>query len=194
MREQIKIKEPFYEKQDFKYRKYLNVKSNTCTKQRTHLKLIMMNTGSSHSLEKHLIENETMTNPDSALDQIKKVIINFGMDYERVIILSDFRWVKNYPSFYESKKLEKRGIKIFIFDRDRESNFENMFIQGVPVICARVINYNLKELILNVLKKLRKKMIFGYKKPHTDWGHYHLLSPNHYIQQLWVDKVVQIVN
>lgn len=92
MKNDFKITGLFYELNDFKFRKYLNIVRKNSNTENPDLMIVMMNPGSSRPLkEENYLNTESEAIPDRTQDQIMRLMNNCSFNYARILNLSDLR-------------------------------------------------------------------------------------------------------
>jgi len=172
------VKGLFYQIDEFKFRKYLDIKRKGAERSKIDLMVVMMNPGSSRPVDN--IDNntkETIAVPDKTQDQIMRVMEHTGFNHARILNLSDLREPKS-PVFYEKLiTLKNKGIPHSIFDSERKSEFDKLFDHTVPVIIGWGVNIKLRKLAYQALAIINSKNIIGIKKEQKDYAFYHPLPP-----------------
>ena len=151
-----------------------------------------MNPGSSKP--KNGIENgdkETEAVPDNTQDQIMRIMLNCGFNYARILNLSDLRQPKSKLFYDELITLKQHKIFHSIFDNKRKNEFENLFIENIPIILAWGVNSKLKVLTEIAMKKLMSKKLIGIKKEGHENAYYHPLPQNNNKQKEWVFEMTK---
>jgi hypothetical protein len=86
-------------------------------------------------------------------------------------------------------ELESKSITHSIFDENRQDDFNQLWINNVPVIYGWGVSANLKPLALKAIAANNTSNTFGILKPNTTWAYYHPLPPIHSKQVDWVDFI-----
>lgn len=190
MKIQFTISGFYYEVQGIKFRKYLDIKTVNSGCKIPDLMVVMMNPGSSKPLD--AIDNntkESLAIPDNTQSQIMKVMLNCNLQYARVLNLSDLREANSSKFYSKLKELEHKGISHSIFDKDRQDDFNQLWVNNVPVIFGWGVSVNLIPLALKAMVACKASNPFGILKANTDWAFYHPLPPIHNKQLEWVTAV-----
>lgn len=190
MKNQFKITGLFYEIQGYKFRKYLDIKKVKSALKSPDIQVIMMNPGSSRSIDgidNNTVESEAV--PDNTQSQIMKVMLNAGLEYARVLNLSDIREPKSNVFYKKMAELEAKGIAHSIFDDSRKEDFNNLWTPNIPVIYGFGVSIHLKPLALKAILVCNTSNTYGILKPNTTWAYYHPLPPIYSKQVVWVDSV-----
>lgn len=190
MKNQFKITGFYYEVQGYKFRKYLDIKKTKSGCKSPDLMIIMMNPGSSRPLDG--IENntkESLAIPDNTQNQIMKVMLNCNLQYARVLNLSDLREAKSSIFYNKIFELENEGIPHSIFDKNRQDDFNQLWVNNIPVIFGWGVSDNLKPLALRAIAACKASNPYGILKASTNWAFYHPLPPIHKKQLEWVETV-----
>lgn len=190
MKRQFTITGFYYEDQGIKFRKYLDIKTINSGRKNPDLMVIMMNPGSSEPIDG--IENntkESLAIPDNTQSQIMKVMLNCNLQYTRVLNLSDLREAKSNIFYDEIIELERKGIPHSIFDKNRQDDFNQLWVNNVPVIFGWGVSLNLMPLALKAMEACNASNPYGILKSSTNWAFYHPLPPVHKKQMEWVEAV-----
>ena len=118
----------FYEKEQFGFRKFLNIIRKSSTIKTPDLMVIMMNPGSSRQEKEYanIFNKEVPTIPDNTQDQIMKVMNNLELNYARILNLSDLRESKSKILYEKIELLKSINIAHSIFDDRRTADFKNI--------------------------------------------------------------------
>ncbi|GGK37895.1 MULTISPECIES: DUF1643 domain-containing protein [Flavobacteriaceae] len=192
MKKQFKVTGFYYEELGFKFRKYLDIKTVDTDIRTPDLMVIMMNPGSSRPVDG--IDNNTKESsaiPDRTQDQIMKVMLNSNLQYARILNLSDLREAKSNIFYNKIIDLENKGISHSIFDENRQEDFNQLWINNVPVIFGWGVNDHLKPLALKAMKSCNASNPYGILKANTNWAYYHPLPQIYSKQQEWVSVITQ---
>jgi hypothetical protein len=190
MKTQFKITGFYYDVQGIKFRKYLDIKTIKSGCKIPDLIVVMMNPGSSKPVDG--IENntkESLAIPDNTQSQIMKVMLNCNLQYARVLNLSDLREANSAAFYKKLKNLNRMGISHSIFDKNRQDDFNQLWVNDVPVIFGWGVSVNLKALALNAMETCSDFNPCGILKANTDWAFYHPLPPIHSKQLEWVTVI-----
>lgn len=187
MKTQFTITGFYYEVQGIKFRKYLDIKTINSGHKNPDLMVIMMNPGSSKPIDG--IENntkESLAIPDNTQSQIMKVMLNCNLQYARVLNLSDLREANSSIFYKKIIELERKGIPHSIFDKNRQHDFDQLWVNNVPVIFGWGVSVNLMPLALKAMVACDSSNPYGILKASTNWAFYHPLPPVHNKQLEWV--------
>ncbi len=190
MRNQFQITGLYYEELGFKFRKYLNIKKIDCDRAIPDLLVVMMNPGSSRPEDGN--ENNTVESiaiPDNTQSQIMKVMLNAGFEFARVLNLSDLREPKSNEFYKKMAELDSKGISHSIFDINRQDDFNQLWVNNVPVIYGWGVNDYLKPLALKAMDACNVALPFGLQKLSYPWAFYHPLPPVYKKQLEWVEEI-----
>jgi hypothetical protein len=190
MKTRFKITGFYYEVQGIKFRKYLDIKTINSGCKIPDLMVVMMNPGSSEPIDG--IENntkESLAIPDNTQSQIMKVMLNCNLQYARVLNLSDLREAKSSIFYDKIKELKRKGISHSIFDQNRQDDFDQLWVNNVPVIFGWGVSVNLMPLALKAMVACDASNPYGILKASTNWAFYHPLPPVHNKQLEWVTAV-----
>lgn len=191
MKEDFKITGLFYEKEGFKFRKFLNIIKNDTNCKIPDLMVVMMNPGSSRPLNGiNSFNEETETVPDRTQGQIMKLMINCGYNYARILNLSDFREPKSGIFYSKLEQLKEINIHHSIFSDDREEDFNTLFVKDIPVILAWGVNNNLFDLAAIAIARIGSEVkSIGIRKEGENFAYYHPLPQNYGKQKEWVQTI-----
>ncbi len=190
MKDKFEVIGLFYTINDYKFRKYLDIKLKTSKKTNPDLMVVMMNPGSSYPVDKN--DNNTKPSvavPDRTQDQIMKVMRKASFEYARILNLSDLR-TPNSKELYAFIKSEKsKDIPHTIFGSKRKKDFNSLFIKDVPIIYAWGVNSSLTELAKLAIYKIKHPCPIGLKKDSEKYAYYHPLPRTSNKQAEWVEMV-----
>jgi len=192
MKTQFKITGLYYELQGYKFRKYLDIKKIKTTRKTPDLMVVMMNPGSSRAIDgidNNTVESEAV--PDNTQSQIMKVMLKAGLEYARVLNLSDLREPKSNEFYKKMVELESKGIAHSIFDDSRKEDLNRLWTPNIPVIYGFGVSIHLKPLALKAILVCNTSNPYGILKPNTTWAYYHPLPPIHSKQVDWVDSITK---
>lgn len=195
MKNKFKITGLYYEVQDFKLRKYLNIRRKNSLIERPDIMVIMMNPGGSKpvdGIDNNILESEAI--PDRTQDQIMKVMIACKLEYARVLNLTDIREPKSQKMFLKAREMDQKSIPHSILDPRRRKEFNSLFAKGVPVLFAWGVSKNLQELAEQAIKTINIDNPIGLNKEGVDWAYYHPLPQNFQKQDEWVDNIIEAYN
>lgn len=149
-----------------------------------------MNPGSSYPLDR--IDNNQMAgraHPDPTQDQIMAVMNNTGLNYARILNLSDARQPTSgeFYKFLNSK--DGKTLPHSVFHKSRDAELSSLFQYNVPVIFGWGVNSNLETLARIAINKLSVTKPFGMNKSGVDWAYYHPRQRIHSKQAEWVNVV-----
>lgn len=192
MKNQFKVTGFYYEKLGFKFRKYLDIKKVDTDIITPDLAVIMMNPGSSRPVNG--IDNnteESIAIPDRTQDQIMKVMLNSNLQYARILNLSDLREAKSNVFYTRIIEMENKGISHSVFDENRQDDFNQLWVNNVPVIFGWGVNDHLKPLALKAIAACNTSNPYGILKHNTKWAYYHPLPQIYVKQQEWVNIITK---
>ncbi len=183
----------FYNKAEYSFRKFLNIKRKNSEAEIPDLMVIMMNPGSSRQLKGYedVLEKVVPTIPDNTQDQIMRVMNNLSLNFARVLNLSDMRETKCTVLYQKIEKIKNTDIVHSIFDERRKKDFKSLFVKGVPVICAWGVNEKLSDLAQMALKSIKNAKIAGIQKEGMPYAYYHPLPQNFNKQKEWVVEITK---
>lgn len=180
----------FYESNEYKLRKYLDIKrvgTGLCI---PDLMVVMMNPGSSFPLDG--IDNNSVVSeaePDNTQQQIMKVMNAASFDYARVLNLSDLRTPDSSELYRFLKSDESNSVDHSIFSLSRKAELNRLFVKDTPVIFGWGVNRALVPLAKLAIETLCIGNPLGMLKLNTKYSYYHPL-PRIYAKQLeWVQHV-----
>lgn len=190
MKNQFKITGLYYEELGFKFRKYLNIKRTDTKCVTPDLMVVMMNPGSSRPVDGN--ENNTVESiaiPDNTQSQIMKVMVNCNLQYARILNLSDLREAKSGIFYNRIIELKNKGISHSVFDKNRQDDFNKLWVPNIPVIYGFGVSDNLKPLALKAIAACNASNPYGILKPNSTWKYYHPLPPVYSKQVDWVNAI-----
>ncbi len=193
MRENFKITGLFYQKAGYNFRKFLNIIRNDTNRKIPDLMVVMMNPGSSRPFdgnENSFIETEAI--PDKTQDQIMKIMNECGFDFARILNLSDLREAKSSVFYKKIEELNTKKISHSIFDMERNDDFQDLFVQNVPVIFAWGVNKYLFKLAKMAIERVGSVNPIGLRKNSFEFAYYHPLPRFKNEREEWVDKIIKI--
>ncbi|RLA75143.1 MAG: hypothetical protein DRG11_02220 [Epsilonproteobacteria bacterium] len=177
----------YYIHQNLLCRKFLDIKRKKEKIYKPDLMVIMMNPGSSKPIDGNNNAQTTIkAKPDNTQYQIIKLMNICELDYTRVLNLSDIRESKSKKFF---KVLEKLDLSHSIFYNNRDKDFKELFVYGVPVIFAWGVDTKLQILAYMAIKKINSSNPVGILKNGSDFAYYHPLPQNSNKQKLWIQTV-----
>ena len=190
MRDYFDIQGYFYKIDEYKCRKYLDIKIADTEIIVPDLMVVMMNPGSSYPVN-GIDDNcvSTKAEPDKTQDQIMKVMVSCNYKYARVLNLSDLRTPNSNELYKFIKSKESKAISHSIFQDSRKEDLESLYIKHMPVIYGWGVNDALTELAKSAIKKINHPNPAGLKKDGTDYAYYHPLPRIHKKQIEWVEKI-----
>ena len=151
--------------------------------------VVMMNPGSSHPLND--VDDDNILTPtyaDPTQLQVMAVMENVGIQFARILNLSDLRNPKS-SEFYS--ELDKRDdLTHSIFHESRTDDFNSFFIRDVPIILAWGVNFKLNRLATLAVERIPKSSVLLGK--HKDGNFYYHARP-HLVssQKEWVSCITQ---
>ncbi|WP_165732387.1 DUF1643 domain-containing protein [Polaribacter sp. 20A6] len=190
MKKQFKITGFYYTEQEFKFRKYLDIKNIGSSLTTPDLMVIMMNPGGSKPIDG--VDNgciDTLAVPDRTQDQIMQVMLNCGFGFARVLNLSDLREPKSSTFYKQIPELDSKGIPHSIFDENRQFDFDQLWVKNVPVIYGWGVNYHLKPLALKAIAASSGSNTYGILKLGKESAYYHPLPRTSGKQLEWVKEL-----
>lgn len=193
MKDKFNITGYFYTIDDLKFRKYLNIKLKTSSKEKPDLMVIMMNPGSSYPINK--IDNfrdETETKPDNTQDQIMSVMDVLNFEYARILNLSDIRISQSQQFYKFLDDINTKNTNHSIFDDARINEFEELFQKEVPVILAWGVHKKLNKLAKKAYEKIGNSKIYGIAKGNENIEFYHPLPRMKKDRDAWVGKIITL--
>jgi len=194
MRENFNITGLFYKKNGYNFRKFLNIVRKESSQNTPDLMVIMMNPGSSKPLDGNEDNNsETIAIPDNTQGQIMRVMNRCSFDYARILNLSDLREPKSSVFYKKVDELKRKKISHSIFDKERNSDYEKLFVKNVPVIFAWGVNENLFGLAKMAIELIGKITPIGINKNGYEYAYYHPLPQNYKKQKEWVNEITEMI-
>ncbi|MEM8562766.1 MAG: DUF1643 domain-containing protein [Pseudomonadota bacterium] len=194
----------FYVESGYQFRSYLDVKKRPGWLRRKlrrmkprfgsghpDLMVVMMNPGASSPLEGGDDGRAPHpASPDLTQKQIVKLMAQCGLDYARIVNLSDLRYPNSIDFLSELRPVDTAGIAHSIFDRARSEEFQQVFTQTVPVVLAWGVDERLRPLARRALDQIRSPRRLGHKKGGNDWAYYHARARGK-DPQIWVDEIAR---
>ncbi|WP_426065231.1 hypothetical protein [Flavobacterium sp. DSP2-3-1] len=194
MREDFNVTGLFYEIQEYKFRKFLNIVKKDSNCQIPDLMVVMMNPGGSRPINGYDdYEIETETIPDRTQDQIMVLMNNCKFNYARILNLSDFREPQSRKFYNQMDDFEIKNIHHSIFCEERKEDFNKLFIKDIPVIFAWGVNRNLFELAALAKERIGLVNVSGLKKEGEEYAYYHPLPQNYNKQKEWVINITETI-
>ncbi|MGD9969366.1 MAG: hypothetical protein AB7S65_02845 [Sulfuricurvum sp.] len=190
MRDDFEIVGFFYETSGHKCRKYLDIKRKKSKQSSPDLMVVMMNPGSSSPLDK--IDNNCMPSvavPDNTQDQIMSVMDNCSFDYARIMNLSDLRTPDSKKLYQFLKSSVSNSFPHSIFNPERRTELDNLFIKGVPLIYGWGVNSILLDLAKLAVETISHPRPVGIRKVGTTYSYYHPLPRVHKDRVKWVENI-----
>ncbi len=180
----------FYEVSGYKFRKFLDIKAKDSKLENPDLMIVMMNPGSSYPIDgKDNSRFAVATEPDRTQLQIITVMKRAGFNYARILNLSDKRESKSNIFYNFLKSEESKKIPHSIFFKSRRKDFENLFVNKTPIICAWGVNSCLSGLASMAIERLCQANIIGIRKQSNEYAYYHPLPRVHQKQIEWANKI-----
>ena len=192
MKENFDITGYFYQIENLKCRKYLNIRKKNSEIQVPDLMVVMMNPGKSKPING--IDDgkqETQTIPDQTQDQIMRVMESCGFEYSRILNLSDVRITPSGAFYKMLPDLRKNEIAHSIFDKKRDKDFKELFVDNIPTIFAWGVGDDLKELAKTAIDRIGIDKPIGLNKMDKNYAFYHPLPRNYNDQIKWVDGITE---
>jgi hypothetical protein len=160
------------------------------------LLVIMMNPGSSKPTDESKVTSWAMgaekklvpTQPDTTQYQIMRLMDKVGLNFARIINLSDLRTPKS-SIFYQKASTYRSDSKHSIFNEARSKELRNLFENNVPLVCAWGLSRALLPLVQLASPALSKLTLHGLKGSDKDLLFRHPLPQNWNQQKEWVEKV-----
>jgi hypothetical protein len=118
-----------------------------------------------------------------------KVMLNCNLQYAPVLNLSDILEAKRNVLSTKIKDMENAGISHSIFYKNRQDDFNQLWVNTATVIYGWGVSIKLKPLALNAIAACNTPTPYGILKANTNWVYYHLLPHIHSKQQEWVEEV-----
>jgi hypothetical protein len=180
----------YYTLDNYKFRKFLDIKHVNTNLNSPDIMVVMMNPGSS----KPVNDNDngctlTVAIPDRTQDQIMKVMLNTGYQYARILNLSDLRTPDSNELYQFLRSKEVDSIPHSIFCSERAQDFNALFISNIPIIYGWGVNASLQDLAEQALVMIDANKPSGVLKKNTLWAYYHPLPPVYSKQAAWVNQV-----
>ena len=190
MKEEFGIRGCFYELAGLNCRKFLDIKRRRSSIKKPDLLAVMMNPGNSKPVDgRYEDDRVTEAKPDRTQMQIMRVMNNTGLDYCRIINLTDIQETKSKTLFEILEKPKTKRIAHSIFDPKRQEEFNNLYPKNRLTLLAWGVHDALTELAQMALDRIGKEKIYGLQKGGTETAYYHPLPPSYYKQQQWVHQI-----
>ena len=195
IRDNFVIEGYYYTFENHKFRKFLDIKSNTTNINSPDLMVIMMNPGGSRPNNGE-DNSRTLTPaiPDKTQDKIMRVMQNTGYQYARILNLSDLRTPDSNKLYKFLRTNDSNSIAHSIFCTERRDDFNTLFTPNVPVIFAWGVNVVLQPLAEDVIQLINHQSPCGMLKENTLWAYYHPLPPNYQKQEAWIEAISNQLN
>lgn len=206
MRDKFIVTAFYYNQDNFKFRRYLEIKRKSIadTEIENDLNVIMMNPGSSSPLNRLEDENEYLNkfveaHPDPTQHQIMQVMENCDLNYARVVNLSDIREPKS-SAFYNLLKSDLQNVTHSIFQVENEDYLKSYFNPKAHFILGWGVNTKLKPLAKSAIERLNQIYgneikICGWQHPNNSLAYYHPYPRTNQAKLKWRDIITnQILN
>ena len=180
----------YYKEGKYLFRKYLNIRAKNYKGSFPDLMVIMMNPGSSEPTNGD--DNgriETEAKPDLTQNQIIRAMEDSNFKYARVLNLSDLREPKSSQFYRKINPMSADGIYHSIFGENRNQDFSDLYVKGIPVIYAWGVNKKLMSLAKRALETTRTENSIGWNKPRYDFAYYHPLPRSYKKQREWSETI-----
>lgn len=179
-----------------KCRSLLEIKRKNRTTDSSDLLIIMMNPGSSKPIEENNVSHWVIgtpkklipTLPDTTQYQIMRVMDKVGLNYAKIINLSDLRTSKS-AVFYQKVATYSTDHSHSIFDDTREREIIELLKLDIPIVCAWGLSRDLLPLVNLVSPKLVRYPIHGLKGNEEDFLFRHPLPQRWNLQKEWIEKI-----
>jgi len=186
----------FYKKEDYTFRKLLNIIKKSSKSTTPDLMVIMMNPGSSHpegtkgykEIPEDLFDKMVPTVPDNTQDQIMRLMLACNFKYARIINLSDLCESKSNCFYSKLKDLNLYNISHSIFYDERKLELEKLMELKVKLIVAWGVNKSIKDLAEKAIGKIGLPKI-GLNKENIEWAYYHPLPRSIQKKKEWVKEI-----
>ena len=194
VRSEFEIQGFFYKIENYKCRKFLNIKRKSSDRRSPDLMVVMMNPGSSCPLDGIDNNNSPVdAKPDNTQDQIMKVMRIAEFEYARVLNLSDLRTPKSNEFYDFIKSNESKLFAHSIFAQNRINDFSEQYVKGVPVIFGWGVNPILADLAKQAIERINHLNPAGLKKEDLDYAYYHPLPRINDKKIEWVEKITKML-
>jgi len=195
LKDKFDIQGYFYKIQEYKCRKYLDIKNKYYKVGKPDLMIVMMNPGSSYPVDGN-DDNciATQAKPDNTQNQIMKIMENCGYKFSRVLNLSDLRTPNSNELYKFIGSVDSNKIRHSIFCDERKENLDSLYVKNVPVIYGWGVNAALAGLAKLAIKKINSPNPIGLKKHGSDYAYYHPLPRVDRKKQIeWVEKITEML-
>ena len=194
VRSEFEIKGLFYKIDNYKCRKFLDIKRKSSDRRTPDLMVVMMNPGSSYPLDG--IDNNHSpvdAKPDDTQDQIMKAMCIASFEYARILNLSDLRTPKSNKFYDFIRSNESKLLEHSIFAQNRINDFSEQYVKGVPVIFGWGVNPILADLAKQAIERINHPNPAGLKKEDLDYSYYHPLPRINDKKIEWVEKIAKML-
>lgn len=189
----------FYNQEELKFRRFLDIKRKGIDSQESDLNVIMMNPGSSkpkkidENISLDYLDKFVEAHPDTTQSQIMKIMEKCNFNHARIVNLSDIRNT-NSNNFYKMLSNELKELEHSIFHEGNRHFLKSYLNPNAMFILAWGVDKNLQylsKLALGVLNELWEIDIIkvGLEHPTNKYGYYHPLPKTQQSQKDWVDKM-----
>lgn len=89
--------------------------------------------------------------------------------------------------------MKRLKISHSIFAKERNFDYEKLFVKNIPVIFAWGVNKNLFELAKMTIKLIGETKPIGLNKNGYEYAYYHPLPQDYTKQKEWVDKITDMI-
>lgn len=193
-------------KNQFPYRKYVDIIKKENSSEHKDIMFIMMNPGSAKKKDKIEVpelprveeyhELKISIEPDPTIKVIAALMGNTGFNNARIINLSDVRepsstsFLKELKTHREQNTLDS-FLQTSIFHDSRKEDLEKYFQKNIPVIIAWGIADELSPLTSMAYYKLDSIQKYGLKKPGSEFGYYHPLR--RCFEKTWLEEMTELM-
>jgi hypothetical protein len=203
MIEKFNVQGFFYNQDDLKFRRFLEIKRKNVDTNENDLSVIMMNPGSSRpknlneSIADSYFDKFVEAHPDSTQSQIMKIMDNCGFNYAKIVNLSDIRNT-NSTNFYKMLDNELKNHEHSIFSEKNKHLIKDYLNPKSVFIFAWGVDKKLENLAKQALQVLID--FFGndickvYLEHSNKYGYYHPLPKTTKSQKEWVEKITNKIN
>lgn len=185
----------FYQNSGYKWVNHFDIKRRGTVKEHPELMVVLMNPGSSYPLDG--IENNSVAaevHPDMTQQQIMRVMQAVGLEYARILNLSDLRTADSNALHQFLLSEASKTVAHSIFLTRRKAELDQLWVKEVPVIFAWGVNPALEPLANLAVAALAVDHPIGLLKPNTGCAYYHPLPRVQAKQRAWVEQISAQIN
>lgn len=187
MLERFKVTGLFYENEGRTFRKYLDIRRTGVKTAKPELMVVMMNPGSSRPLHGNFSSPKpVLVVPDSTQAQIMKLMESTGLNFSRILNLSDLRTPKSSELYTFLKSAESQKFDHSIFSHTRTRELKRLYHKNAISLFGWGVDKTLIPLATEAVASLGIVAPCGMLKKGTGCSYYHPLPQVYSDQQKWV--------